>query len=54
MVHNKIVNKNEKEYNMNIKTELIKSYISDIICNSIFDFDIDENKIADTTAITIL
>ena len=39
---------------MKIKTELIKRYISDIICNNIFDFDIDENKIADTTAIKVL
>ena len=26
---------------MNIKTEIIKSYISDMICNSMSDFDID-------------
>ena len=39
---------------MKIKTELIKRYISDIICNNIFDFDIDENKISDTTAIKVL
>lgn len=50
MVYNTVVNKNEKEYNMNIKTELIKSYIADIICNSIYDFDIDADKIADSTA----
>ncbi len=35
---------------MNIKTELIKGYIADVICDSISDFEIDENRIADTTA----
>ena len=35
---------------MNIKAELIKSYIADTICNSILDFDIDADKIVDTTA----
>ncbi len=39
---------------MKIKTELIKSYIADTICNSIMDFDIDEDKAADTTAIKVL
>ena len=35
---------------MNIKTELIKSYIADFICNNINDFEIDADKIADTKA----
>ena len=35
---------------MNIKTELIKGYIADVICDSKADFEIDENRIADTTA----
>ncbi len=35
---------------MKIKTELIKSSIADIICNSITDFEIDADKIADTIA----
>ncbi len=39
---------------MNIKTELIKNYISDIICNSIFDFDIDADKIANSMATKVL
>ena len=39
---------------MTIKTELIKSYIADSICNGITDFEIDEEKIADTMAIRVL
>ena len=39
---------------MKIKTELIKSYISEVVCSRITDFDIDENKIANTTAIKVL
>ena len=39
---------------MKIKTELIKSYIAEIICRGITDFDIDEDKAADTTAIKVL
>ena len=39
---------------MKIKTEFIKSYISEVVCSRITDFDIDENKIADTTAIKVL
>ena len=35
---------------MNIKTELIKSYIVEIICRGITDFEIDEEKIVDTMA----
>ena len=35
---------------MNIKTELIKSYIAEIICRGITDFEIDEEKIVDTMA----
>ena len=39
---------------MTIKTELIKSYIKDMICWQISDFEIDEEKIADTVAIQAL
>lgn len=39
---------------MNIKTELIKSYIAENICRGITDFDIDEDKVADTVAINAL
>lgn len=39
---------------MNIKTELIKSHIAEIICRGITDFDIDDDKIADTTATKVL
>ena len=39
---------------MNIKTDIIKSCIADMICNSISDFDIDANEIADSTAIKAL
>ena len=39
---------------MNIKTEIIKSYISDMICNSMSDFDIDADKIANSKAIEML
>ena len=35
---------------MNIKTELIKSYIAEIICRGITDFENDEKKIVDTMA----
>lgn len=39
---------------MNIKLELLKSYISDYINNNLEDFKIDASQIADTTAIQIL
>ena len=39
---------------MKIKTELIKSYIAENICRGITDFDINEYKIADTTATKVL
>ncbi len=39
---------------MTIKTELVKSYIKDMICCQISDFEIDEEKIADTMAIQAL
>ncbi len=39
---------------MTIKTELIKGYISDIISSQLLDFDIDEEKIADTRALKVL
>ena len=39
---------------MKIKTELIKGYIADIVCSQMVDFEIDEEKIADTQAIKAL
>ena len=39
---------------MNIKTELLKKHITDIIDGQICDFKIDADKIADTTAIKAL
>ena len=39
---------------MKIKTELIKDYIADAICNQLTDFEIDEDKIADSRATLIL
>ena len=39
---------------MNIKTELIKHYIAEHIASRIEDFEIDPDKIADTTATLIL
>ena len=39
---------------MNIKTELIKSYIVENICRGITDFDINEDRVADTVAINAL
>lgn len=39
---------------MNIKTELIKSHIAEIICRGITDFEIDADKVADTTATKVL
>ena len=39
---------------MNIKLELLKGYIADYIDSHIKDFAIDESRIADTVAISIL
>ena len=40
---------------MKIKSELLKRAVADIICCRLLDFaELDENKIADTTAITML
>ena len=39
---------------MNIKTELIKSYVADFICNNINDFGIDADEIADAKAVEVL
>ena len=39
---------------MNIKLELLKTYISDYINCHIEDFEIDASKISDTAAIQIL
>ncbi len=39
---------------MNIKTELLKSFIADYINNRIDNFEIDADKIANTVAIEIL
>ena len=39
---------------MNIKTELLKSYIAEFVKSEIEDFEIDASQIADTTAIQML
>ena len=39
---------------MNIKLELLKTYISDYINNNMEDFEIDADKIADGVAINML
>ncbi len=39
---------------MNIKTELIKSYIAEVVCGKISDFEIDESKVADMVAVKVL
>ena len=39
---------------MNIKTELIKSSIAEMVCGRITDFDIDESKVANSKAIQVL
>jgi len=39
---------------MNIKLELLKSYIKDYIDNNLQDFEIDASEIADSKAINIL
>ena len=39
---------------MKIKTEIIKSYIADCICNSISDFEINADEIADAKAVEVL
>ena len=39
---------------MNIKTELIKSSIAEMVCGRITDFDIDESKVADSKATEVL
>lgn len=39
---------------MNIKLELLKGHISDFINNSLKNFEIDANEIADTVAINML
>ena len=39
---------------MRIKVELLKDYIHDFINSHIEDFEIDEEKIADTTAIRMI
>ncbi len=39
---------------MNIKTELLKGYISDFINNQIEDFEIDADKITHTAATKML
>ena len=40
--------------NMNIKLELLKSYISDYINSNLEDFEMDASQISDTIAIQIL
>ena len=39
---------------MTIKTELLKRHIKDYVSNMIENFEIDENSIADSTAILML
>ena len=39
---------------MNVKLELVKSYICDFINNNLEDFDFDASQIADTCAIQML
>lgn len=39
---------------MNIKTDILKAYIADIISNSIHDFGVDANEIVDSAAIKAL
>ena len=39
---------------MNIKTELLRSYIADFVKSKINDFEIDASQIADTTATKML
>ncbi|MBQ7097334.1 MAG: hypothetical protein IJN96_04580 [Clostridia bacterium] len=39
---------------MKIKTELIKGYIADAVCSQLTDFEIDEDKVADSRATLIL
>ena len=39
---------------MNVKVELLKSYISDFINDKIDDFEIDASRIADSTATQML
>lgn len=39
---------------MNIKLELLKRYIADYVNNKIADFEIDENSIADSVAISLV
>lgn len=39
---------------MKIKTDLIKNCIIDTVCSRIFDFEIDADSVADSTAITVL
>ena len=39
---------------MNIKTELLKSYMAEFVKSEIEDFEIDASQIADTTAIQML
>ena len=39
---------------MNIKLELLKSYISDFINSNLEDFEMDASQITDTTAIQML
>ena len=39
---------------MKIKTELIKGYIASAVCSQLTDFEIDEDKVADSRATLIL
>ncbi len=39
---------------MNVKVELLKEYITDFINQNIHNFEIDADKIADSTAVKII
>ena len=43
-----------KEFFMNIKIDLLRNYVNDFILCKLEDFEIDADKIADTTAIKAL
>lgn len=39
---------------MNIKLELISKAITELICNKVYELELDINKIAQTTSILVL
>ena len=46
--------KNKGDIKLNIKLEILKGYIWDIINSNLVDFEIDENNIASSVAIDVL